>query len=239
MDTSSKPHWDLEEDAHPCNTTDNPTFESVLAARLSRRRLLTGATTGLVMFSAGSLRQPRAAGAQSTSGFVPVAGSTADKLIIPPGYASTVLLRWGDPLVVGVPSSIPTTQTAAQQAQQFGYNCDFIGYLPLPQGSNSSTRGLLGVNHEFTLPLLMHPAWDGKPESVTQEMVDISMAAHGFSVVEIVRGSRGAWTYVRDSAFNRRLTAATPMAIRGPAAGHPLLRTSADPTGLDRPGHAQ
>jgi uncharacterized protein len=232
MDASSKHHWNLEEDASPCNTTDNPTFESVLAARLSRRRLLTGVTTGLGMFYVGSLHQPRAAGAQSTDGFVPVVGSTADKLITPPGYVSTVLVRWGDPLVVGASEFAPTTQTAAQQAQQFGYNCDFIGYLPLPQGSRSSSRGLLGVNHEFTLPMLMHPAWDGKPESVTQEMVDISMAAHGFSVVEIVRGSRGAWTYVRDSAFNRRLTAATPMAMRGPAAGHPLLRTSADPTGL-------
>src|SRR4029450_8302772 len=232
MDASSKHHWNLEEGPAPSNTTYNPTFESVLAARLSRRRLLTGVTTGLGMFYVGSLQQPRAAGAQSTDGFVPVLGSTADKLITPPGYVSTVLVRWGDPLVVGASEFAPTTQTAAQQAQQFGYNCDFIGYLPLPQGSRSSSRGLLGVNHEFTLPMLMHPAWDGKPESVTQEMVDISMAAHGFSVVEIVRGSRGAWTYVRDSAFNRRLTAATPMATRGPAAGQPLLRTSTDPTGL-------
>jgi hypothetical protein len=42
MDMSSKQHWELAEDVDPCNTTDNPTFESVLAARLSRRRLLTG-----------------------------------------------------------------------------------------------------------------------------------------------------------------------------------------------------
>jgi uncharacterized protein len=232
MDTSSKAHWNLEEDAHPCNTSDNPAFESVLSARLSRRRFLTGATTGLVISCTSSLHPPQTVRAQSTSGFVPVAGSTEDKLMIPPGYVYTVLLRWGDPLVAGAPAFDPTTQTAAKQAQQFGYNCDFIGYLPLPQGSTSSTRGLLGVNHEFTLPRLMRPGWDGKPESVTQEMVDIDMAAHGFSVVEIVRGSRGEWTYVRDSPFKRRLTTATPMAIRGPAAGHPLMRTSADPSGL-------
>ena len=116
MDMSSKPHWDREEDAHPCNPTDNPTFASVLTARVSRRQLLTGATTGLVLCSAGSLRAPRAAGAQATSGFMPVTGSTADTLIIPPGYASSVLLRWGDSLGVGVPEFDPTTQTAAQQA---------------------------------------------------------------------------------------------------------------------------
>jgi secreted PhoX family phosphatase len=63
-------------------------------------------------------------------------------------------------------------------------------------------------------------------------MVDISIAAHAFSIVEVVRGSNGEWTYVRDSALNRRLTGATPMAIRGPTAGYPLMRTSADPSGL-------
>jgi len=108
MDASSKHHWNLEEDASPCNPTDNPTFESVLAARLSRR-LLTVVTTGLGVFYVGSLHRPRAAGAQSTDGFVPVVGLTADKLITPPGYASTVLLRWGDPLVVGAPEFAPTT----------------------------------------------------------------------------------------------------------------------------------
>ena len=122
MDASSKPHWNREEDAHPCNTTDNPTFALVLAARLSRRRFLTGAATGLAMLCAGSLPPPQAASAQSTSGFVPVAGSTEDTLMTPPGYASTVVLRWGDPLVASAPAFDPTTQTAAAQAQQFGYN---------------------------------------------------------------------------------------------------------------------
>jgi secreted PhoX family phosphatase len=185
-----------------------------------------------VFFCVGSLRGPRNASAQSSGAFVPVAGSTEDKLIVPPGYTHTVLLRWGDPLAAAVPELDPMAQTAAGQAQQFGYNCDFIGYLPLPQGSNSSTRGLLGVNHEFTVSALMFPGWDGKLESTTPEMVDISIAAHGFTIVEVVRGNRGEWTYVRDSAFNRRLTGTTPMAIRGPAAGHPYMRTSADPSGL-------
>ena len=232
MDASSKERWDLEEDAHPCNPTDNPTFASVLAARLSRRSFLKEATVSLVMFGVGSRHGPRNARAQSSGAFVPVAGSSEDKLITPPGYAHTVLFRWGDPLAAGVPDLDPLAQTATRQAQQFGYNCDFIGYLPLPQGSHSSTRGHLGVNHESTVPALMFPGWDGKPESTTLEMVDISIAAHGFSIVEVVRGSHGEWIYVRDSALNRRLTGATPMAIRGPAAGHPLMRTSADPSGL-------
>ena len=169
---------------------------------------------------------------------MPVAGSTEDTLITPPGYTATVLLRWGDPLVAGVPEFDPTTQTAAKQAQQFGYNCDFIGYLPLPQGSHSSTRGLLGVNHEFTLPMLMHPGWDGQPESVTQEMVDINMAAHGFSVVEIVRGSRGTWTSVGiglQPAPHRGHPHGHSGACRWPPTHAHLRRSS----WLDGPGHAQ
>jgi hypothetical protein len=47
MDALSKDRWDLEEDAHPCNPTDNPTFASVLAARLSRRSFLKEATASL------------------------------------------------------------------------------------------------------------------------------------------------------------------------------------------------
>jgi len=43
MNASSKEQWDLEDDARPVNSTDNPTFESVLAAYLNRPDLLKGA----------------------------------------------------------------------------------------------------------------------------------------------------------------------------------------------------
>jgi secreted PhoX family phosphatase len=42
---------------------------------------------------------------------------------------------------------------------------------------------------------------------------------------------RGGWSYVQNSSFNRRLTAETPMALSGPAAGSPRLKTSSDPSG--------
>jgi uncharacterized protein len=231
MDAPSKDLWEQEEDAHPCNPTDNPTLASMMAARLSRRGFLKGAGAGLLMFGVGSLGWTRNTAAQSPGGFVPIAPSSADKLIVPAGYGHTILLRWGDPLISGIPAFDPMAQTAATQAQQFGYNCDFIGYLPLPPGSNSSTNGLLGVNHESTSSALMFPGWDRKLESKSRELVEIEIAAHGFSVVEVGRGNRGEWSYVKDSPYNRRITGTTPMAIRGPAAGHRLMQTAADPDG--------
>jgi secreted PhoX family phosphatase len=65
----------------------------------------------------------------------------------------------------------------------------------------------------------------------TQEMVDVELAAHGLSVVEVRRGGAGEWEVVRDSQYNRRFTGTTPMEIRGPAAGSDLVRTGADPAG--------
>ncbi len=196
-----------------------------LQRRLSRRGFLRGAAAGLVMLNAGPLSLLRSAAA-APAGFAPVPGSKEDRLILPQGYAHTVLLRWGDPLAAGVPAFNPMAQTAAKQAQQFGYNNDFVAYMPLPLGSRSSSRGLLVVNHETVAPEMVFPGWDRRNASKTAEMVEVEIAAHGLSVVEVVRGSRGEWTYVQDSPFNRRITGATLMAIRGPAVGHPLMRTS-------------
>ncbi|MGH2403075.1 MAG: PhoX family protein, partial [bacterium] len=207
------------------NSADNPAFESILQARLSRRNLLKAAGAGLALSYAGSLSLLRSAAAQS-GGFVPVTALKEDRLALPPGYAHNVLVRWGDPLASGVPALDPMAQTGARQAQQFGYNCDYAAFMPLPLGSASSSRGLLVVNNESVHPEMMWPGWDGRAASKTTEMVEVEMAAVGLSIVEVTRGSRGEWSYVRDSTLNRRIHAATPTAIRGPAAGHPLMQTS-------------
>ncbi|MGH7268145.1 MAG: twin-arginine translocation signal domain-containing protein, partial [Candidatus Rokuibacteriota bacterium] len=54
-----KETWDAEDDANPVNPSNNPTFESVLTARLSRRDLLKGASAGAALLAAGALRGPR------------------------------------------------------------------------------------------------------------------------------------------------------------------------------------
>ena len=56
------------------------------------------------------------------------------------------------------------------------------------------------------------------------------MVAHGVSIFEIAL-QNGRWSLVKDSVYNRRITPNTPMEITGPAAGHSMLKTAADPTG--------
>ena len=95
-------HQDHEaEDGRPVNPTDNPTFASVL----TRRELLKGAAAGIVLVGA----------AQSSAGFASVAASNEDKVIVPPGYRHSVVVRWGDPIFSNGPEFDPTAQTAAKQ----------------------------------------------------------------------------------------------------------------------------
>lgn len=56
-------------------------------------------------------------------------------------------------------------------------------------------------------------------------------AAHGLSVIEVRKDARGQWQRVLPSRYNRRLSALTEMAISGPLAGHPSMKTVADPDG--------
>jgi secreted PhoX family phosphatase len=104
---------------------------------------------------------------------------------------------------------------------------DGIHYFPLPYGSKSSSSGLLVMNHEYTDDGLLHA--DGFAHW-SAEKVRKSQNAHGCSVIE-VRSRDGQWEVVRPSPFARRITAATPMRIAGPAAGHALMKTAADPSG--------
>ena len=67
-------------------------------------------------------------------------------------------------------------------------------------------------------------------EDMTAELVDIEMAAHGVSIVEIAREGED-WRVVLDSSYNRRISPGnTEMRVDGPAAGDARLKTSADPT---------
>jgi secreted PhoX family phosphatase len=238
------------------------TMQEVLRRRWSRRGLVkSGVAAGLVLTFAG--RGNRAARAQSAtlvageaaaSGaltFEPISLDAGDDLVVASGYTAVPFLRWGDPIIAGAPAWELDNQSATAQEQQFGYNCDWIEFFPLPQGSDSADHGLLVVNHEYTNPELMFPGYmtrnpefaalpdpENAPSEVpefltnpTQETIDIELAAHGLSVVEVRRDEAGQWAVVPDSRYNRRITGTTAMEMTGPAAGIDLTKTSEDATG--------
>lgn len=223
------------------NPTDNATIGDVIAARLGRRDLLKGAL-GIAAIAATVSPLALATASRATADnarrfhFDEVKAGVDANHHVAAGYDADVLIRWGDPVVAGAPSFDPNKQTAASQQLQFGYNCDFVGYVPMPGASNPSHHGLLVVNHEYTNEELMFPGLRRQDvknvlfAEMTAELVDIEMAAHGGAVVEIRRDD-GKWRVVANSKYARRVDANTPMEITGPAAGHARLRTSADPTG--------
>ncbi len=227
--------------AHPApNVSDNPYFGDLVAGRLSRRSVLRAGAIGAAVAGAvaaggaGFVLSPAAADPPDLTRalrggltFPPVPPNTLDAVVVPNGYDHAVVLRWGDPVEPGAPRFAPNAQSAAAQAKQFGYNNDYVEVIPL-----SRNRALLVVNHEYTNEELMFPGVTGVADT-TPEQRRIAMMAHGFSVVELERvGNTGRWRPVRKAArYNRRITMNTPFRLTGPAAGSPLLRTTADPTG--------
>jgi secreted PhoX family phosphatase len=221
------------------NPTDNPTIGDVIAARFNRRDLMRGilGTTAIAAtLGPMALAAARRAEAAGTGSFVfeEVPTNTGPDMLVAKGHKAELLIRWGDPVVKGAPAFDPMAQSAAKQAVQFGYNNDYLGYFPI-QGS--SEHGLLCVNHEYTNEELMFPGLGGRQDlkevgfaKITEEHARIEMMAHGGTVLE-VKKEGGRWRVVADSPLNRRITAATPMLITGPAAGHDRMKTSADPSG--------
>jgi len=224
----------LTEAQQHSNRSKDETFAEVVQRRLSRRGFLKGGLAGASLLVLGPVilgrRDDVAAAPEPTLTFQPIALSEEDRVIVSPGYAVTVLIRWGDPIHPDAPAFDVKHQTAERQALQFGYNCDWLDFFPLPHHlSPNASRGLLAVNHEYTNPELMFLGY--VPGSPTQEQVDVEIAAHGLSIVEVVRLPIGGWRYRLSSDFNRRLTGETEIVITGAAAGHDWMKTSYDPAG--------
>ena len=102
-----------------------------------------------------------------------------------------------------------------------------------------SKRGLLCVNHEYvTPPYGLHPQGRSDAESRRPaDEVQKEILAHGVSITEVRRqANSAAMAVIRGSRYNRRITSATPMAIRGPAQGSAWLRTKYSPDGLGTRG---
>jgi len=240
----------LHDDDAVLNTATERHFSEIAAARLSRRGVLGGGLAAAAVFFAGPLVVTASAAPNSARvksqvrdprqllGFDAIPLGFDDEVRVPTGYVATPFLPWGTPIlgsfpafVPGTPPFVPNGNTADQQAEQMGAHHDGMHYFPSGRGRAGSVRGLLVVNQEYVDEGYLHTGTVTVPkkEEYTLEMVRKSQNAHGVSVVDIAR-RKGEWRVVK-SRLNRRITANTPMAFSGPAAGHRLLQTAADPSG--------
>ncbi len=149
--------FELEEDKGR-NESANPTIGDVIAERLSRRDIMKGAlavtaaNAAIVPLALETARAQAPTNPTPSFNFKEVAAGADENIYVAEGYDADVLIRWGDPILPGAPEFDAHKQTAEKQAGQFGYNNDYLGYLPI---DGRSDHGLLCVNHEYTNEELM------------------------------------------------------------------------------------
>lgn len=235
-------------DEDDCNRSGNPSLLDVLDARLSRRNMLRVGvgTAGAAVFgtvagcgSDDPAPPPASAPVPITlAPFTAVAKSMADTVAVPAGYTATVLYAMGDPLTAATPD-FKNDGSDTGFDNRAGDHHDGIIYFGLNSAGTArdvggSERGLLAMNHEALSDQYLHTGGTTpNPRPVAE--ADKEIDAHGISVVEI-RKTSGKFAYVRDSAFNRRVTPNTPIQLAGPARGNAQLKTKYSAAGTDTRG---
>ncbi len=246
------------DDDQDLNPSRNPSFNEVLDARLSRRRVLQGGIGSAASAVLGSLGVSACGGGDEAAApvpapapvqaapapapatgpvqslaFAPVAKSLADTVSVPPGYTARVIYALGDPLNAATP---PFKNDGTDQGfeSRAGDHHDGMAYFGLNAAGTArdpqgSERGLLAINHEALTDNFLHVN-GASPRPRPMSEVDKEIPAHGISVVE-VRKTAGQWRTVTNSAYNRRITPLTPVRVAGAARGHALLKTKYAPDG--------
>ncbi|WP_374981275.1 PhoX family phosphatase [Pseudomonas solani] len=235
-------------DEVPSNLSSNPHISELIEGVKRREVLAGGAALGALAFLGVSLPGQAEAGQSEARGlgfpfkprrrlgFEGIPAGRADTITVPPGYKATPFIPWGTPITGRYPAfADDASNSARDQAEQTGMHHDGMHFFPIDTRLGLGLRsdhGLLVLNHEYIDAPLLHPngptVVNGKRTSAEEVRKEIN--AHGVSVVEIRRDVRGEWTVV-PSRRNRRITAATPMQISGPARGNKLLQTRHSPNG--------
>ena len=237
MDRDTQPSIDFEDfsfdafDEARRPAPQSTGFDQVVERALSRRGFLGvlaygsgAAAMGLGTGVTGLLSSVSAEAATSRFAFAPIPIATDATVHVPDGYTWQVLARWGDPLFSDAAEfDHATGGDAATSNRIFGENTDGMELFTI------GGRQVIAVNHEYVNPKLNLPQNDkGTPAS--SEDVRKLQNLQGVTVMEVAEGEDG-WRIVVDSPLNRRIDHNTQMRLSGPAAGHDLLKTEADPTG--------
>ncbi len=215
---------------------DNQSTDLENMVGLTRRGFISaGALCGAAMFLGGNLlsRSVMAASVSAANGtllgFDSIPSSTADSISLPPGYRSSVLISWGQPLHTNGPAFDPSGKgTAKMQELQFGDNNDGMSLFTFPGDKpETASRALMAINNEYTNYRYL---FDHGKDPQSAEDVHKAQASEGVSVIEVKRDGQ-QWAFVQGSKYNRRIHGNTPIHLSGPAAGHEWLKTAADKTG--------
>lgn len=223
------------------NPGDNEAFSEVLDARLSRRKLLIGGVTAAAVttFLGSLVVNNRSDGGEGRSGnsaaalalgFSAVAKSLEDAVKLPAGYSASILYALGDPIAGGISEYANDGSDDGNWDRRAGDHHDAMAYFPLPRGSESSSHGLLAINHEEITDVYVHANGPTVRNDGSRPLAEVLKEQYliGVAVVE-VRKVDGSWKVLRESDFNRRWHVNTPMEIAGPARGSALLATRLSP----------
>ncbi len=210
------------------HNADDIAFDSLAEKAISRRQFLSAsAVFGASAFVFGCSTystDKNSAKKYLDLAFTPVGASVSDTITVPVGFKWHTVASWGDPLwSKGVEFDQASRGTGASQELAFGDNNDGMALF------THKGRNILTVNNEYVNRSIFH---GNRPEGAPINADDVrkSKAGHGVSVMEIMQ-KNGQWKIVKDSPYNRRITADTAMSLTGPVRGHELVKTSADPKG--------
>ncbi|WP_045522597.1 PhoX family protein [Neobacillus niacini] len=133
--------------------------------------------------------------------FQPIDATTKDELVLPKGFKYDVVAAYGDVI--------------NREGDTFGFNNDFTLYFSI---ENSSERGLLWVNHEYTNPLYVEgEKVNGK---YTPAQIEQLLYNQGGSIIEVYYDKKdNKWKMDTSSTHARRVTGLTPFMLTGPAKG--------------------
>jgi uncharacterized protein len=240
---SSTMHPDNDQSINP---SGNDSIRDVMDAYTGRRNFLKGSLGAAAVMTLGGFgRNAMAYSTPSTSPAITFAGvpanlaaSFSDQVTVPAGYTARVLIGWGDAIgkagaMANVHWDSASPMTEALQLSTYGSHTDGMHLFPFPAvgaSGQANDRGLLVANHEYNDPGLVLSTTTYGTDAMTQAKVDVQLAAHGVSVVE-VRKKSGKFEVQRPSALARRITGKTPIRISGPAAGHAWMKTAMEPSG--------
>ncbi|HFX6389389.1 TPA: PhoX family phosphatase [Acinetobacter baumannii] len=244
------------------NTSDNIHFRDILEQHISRRSLITKAASGAVALTLASTLtgcNDNDDDSGSNNGgttpvdpnkkpekltFTPVAKNLNDIVTVPEGYEANVIYALGDSINPRVGDWDDNNIPSGPSFQFRSGDChDGMHYFGLNTSTNRfdetvSAQGLLVMNHEYINQTFLHPKGPTKVDGRRPEDEVIHETnAHGVSVIHIKKDpTTQKVEIIKNSIFNRRITASTVMEFAGAAAGSSLLATRFSPAGRQTRG---